>query len=73
VLIQYWNSEVNLAVWVTILIVLSVTVAVLFVGVYGEVEFLFAILKILLVVGVVILGLVIDLGGMPGQPRLGFH
>ncbi|KAL1983522.1 hypothetical protein VTN96DRAFT_10261 [Rasamsonia emersonii] len=72
VLIQYW-TDTSAAIWVTVLIVLSVLVAVLFVGVYGEVEFLFAILKILLVVGVVIMGLVIDLGGVPGQPRLGFH
>ncbi|OKL56444.1 hypothetical protein UA08_08168 [Talaromyces atroroseus] len=73
VLIQYWNTSVNPAVWVTILIVVSVLVAIIFVGVYGEVEFFFAILKILLVIGVVIMGLVIDLGGVPGQQRLGFH
>ncbi|KAI7970144.1 hypothetical protein EIK77_008371 [Talaromyces pinophilus] len=73
VLIQYWNDTINPAVWVTIFIVLSVLVAVIFIGVYGEVEFFFAILKILLVVGIVIMGLVIDLGGVPGKPRLGFH
>ncbi|KAJ5992861.1 hypothetical protein N7451_008585 [Penicillium sp. IBT 35674x] len=72
VLIQYW-TDVNAAVWVTILIVVSVAVAVSFIGVYGEIEFIFAILKILLVIFVVILGLVIDLGGIPGKPRLGFH
>jgi amino acid permease len=33
-----------------------------FIRVYGEIEFIFAILKILLVIFVVILGLVIDLG-----------
>ncbi|QKX54744.1 uncharacterized protein TRUGW13939_01833 [Talaromyces rugulosus] len=73
VLIQYWNESVNPAVWVTVLLILSVLVAVIFVGVYGEVEFFFALLKILLVIGVIILGLVIDLGGVPGKPRLGFH
>ncbi|KAJ5918656.1 Amino acid/polyamine transporter I [Penicillium verhagenii] len=72
VLIQYW-TDINAAVWVTILIIVSVAVAVSFIGVYGEIEFIFAILKILLVVFVVILGLVIDLGGIPGKPRLGFH
>lgn len=72
VLIQYW-TDIHAAVWVTVLIVLSVMVAVLFIGFYGEIEFFFAILKILLVLGVVIMGLVIDLGGVPGQPRLGFH
>jgi hypothetical protein len=73
VLIQYWNDTINPAVWVTIFVVLSVLVAVIFIGVYGEVEFFFAILKIFLVVGIVIMGLVIDLGGVPGKPRLGFH
>ncbi|KAJ5785765.1 Amino acid/polyamine transporter I [Penicillium pulvis] len=72
VLIQYW-TDINAAIWVTILIVVSVAVAVSFIGVYGEIEFIFAILKILLVIFVVILGLVIDLGGIPGKPRLGFH
>jgi amino acid transporter len=66
VLIQYW-TDINAAVWVTILIVVSVVVAISFIGVYGEVEFIFAILKILLVIFVVILGLVIDLGGIPGK------
>lgn len=72
VLIQYW-TDINAAVWVTILIILSVVVAISFIRVYGEIEFVFAILKILLVIFVVILGLVIDLGGVPGQSRLGFH
>lgn len=72
VLIQYW-TDINAAVWVTVLIVVSVVVAISFIGVYGEIEFVFAILKILLVIFVVILGLVIDLGGVPGKPRLGFH
>ncbi|KAJ5179883.1 hypothetical protein N7492_003093 [Penicillium capsulatum] len=72
VLIQYW-TDINAAVWVTLLIVVSVVVAISFIRVYGEVEFVFAILKILLVIFVVILGLVIDLGGVPGVPRLGFH
>ncbi|EPS25348.1 hypothetical protein PDE_00281 [Penicillium oxalicum 114-2] len=72
VLIQYW-TDINAAVWVTILIVVSVVVAISFIRVYGEVEFFFALLKILLVIFVVILGLVISLGGVPGHPRSGFH
>ncbi|KAI2790893.1 hypothetical protein POX_c03744 [Penicillium oxalicum] len=72
VLIQYW-TDINAAVWVTILIVVSVVVAISFIRVYGEVEFVFALLKILLVIFVVILGLVISLGGVPGHPRSGFH
>lgn len=73
VLIQYWDDTISPAVWVTVILFLSVLVAILFVRVYGEVEFFFALLKILLVVGMIILGLVIDLGGAPKQDRLGFH
>ncbi|GKZ24948.1 hypothetical protein AbraIFM66951_011805 [Aspergillus brasiliensis] len=73
VLIQYWNDTLNPAIWVTILIVISAIVSLLFIRVYGEVEFIFAILKILLIIGIILMGLVIDLGGVPGTPRLGFH
>ncbi|PYH42924.1 amino acid transporter [Aspergillus saccharolyticus JOP 1030-1] len=72
VLIQYW-TDLNTAIWVTILIILSAVVALLFIRVYGELEFCFAILKILLIIGIVLMGLVIDLGGVSGTPRLGFH
>ena len=71
VLIQYWTDKYA-ALWITLFILVSFCVGIVFVGVYGEVEFFFAMLKILLVVGIVIMGLVIDLGGVPGQPRIGF-
>ncbi|PYH89274.1 arginine permease [Aspergillus ellipticus CBS 707.79] len=72
VLIQYW-TDLNAAIWVTILIVISAVVSLLFIRVYGELEFGFAILKILLIIGIILMGLVIDLGGVAGTPRLGFH
>ncbi|RCK58981.1 Dicarboxylic amino acid permease [Candida viswanathii] len=40
---------------------------------YGEIEFGFGILKILLILGLIIVGLVIDLGGAPNHDRLGFR
>lgn len=71
VLIQYWTDKYA-ALWITLFILVTFGVGIVFIGVYGEVEFFFALLKILLVVGIVIMGLVIDLGGVPGQPRIGF-
>jgi amino acid transporter len=71
VLIQYWTDKYA-AVWITLFIIVTFGVGIVFVGVYGEIEFFFALLKIFLVVGIVIMGLVIDLGGVPGQPRIGF-
>ena len=38
-----------------------------------DVLFWFAFLKILLVIFLIIFGLVIDLGGIPGQERIGFR
>ncbi|KAI1484561.1 proline-specific permease [Biscogniauxia mediterranea] len=71
VLFQFW-TDLNPAVFIVIFIVLTVAVGFAFVRVFGEVEFVFAILKILLVLFLIILGLVIDLGGVPGTPRIGF-
>ncbi|UPX13278.1 uncharacterized protein EKO05_0003794 [Ascochyta rabiei] len=72
VLFQYW-TDLNPAVWICIFIVITFAVGISFVGIYGEVEFFFACLKILLVVFLIIFGLVIDLGGIPGQERIGFR
>ncbi|KAK7722214.1 hypothetical protein SLS64_000747 [Diaporthe eres] len=71
VLFQFW-TDINSALWIVIFIILTVVVGVAFVRIFGEVEFFFAVLKILLVVFLIILGLVIDLGGIPGTPRIGF-
>ena len=72
VLFQYW-TDLNPAIWICIFIVLTFVVGISFVGIYGEVEFFFACLKILLVIFLIIFGLVIDLGGIPGQERIGFR
>lgn len=38
----------------------------------GEIEFWLSSLKILTLTGIILLGLIIDLGGVRGQPRIGF-
>ncbi|KAI5467930.1 amino acid permease [Mariannaea sp. PMI_226] len=72
VLFEFW-TDLNPSVFIIVFIVLTVAVGISFVRVFGEVEFFFASLKILLVVFLIILGLVIDLGGVPGTPRIGFR
>lgn len=52
---------------------MSIVTGIAFVGVYGEVEFICSMLKIFLVVGLVIVGLIIDLGGISTVPRIGFR
>ncbi|ANB11174.1 proline permease PUT4 [Sugiyamaella lignohabitans] len=72
VIVSYW-TDLSSGIWLTVFIVLSVLSNCWSVRVYGELEFFFAILKILLILGLILAGLVLDLGGVPGQPRLGFH
>ncbi|KAL2202601.1 proline-specific permease [Sarocladium strictum] len=72
VLFQYW-TDVNPSVWIVTFIILTFIVGICFVNLFGEVEFTFALLKIALVIFLIILGLVISLGGVPGTERIGFR
>ena len=40
---------------------------------YGEAEFIFSSIKVVTIVGLLILGLILDLGGGPNHDRLGFR
>nr|ODN85718.1 amino acid transporter [Cryptococcus depauperatus CBS 7841] len=71
--IRYWNDSINGAVWVTILIVFVVAINCLGVGWFGEVEFWLSFIKIITLTGLILLALIIDLGGVPGQERIGFR
>jgi yeast amino acid transporter len=73
VLMRFWIDDVSDAAWIIVFMVLTVAVAVSAIAVYGEVEFWFALLKIVFIVFLILLGLVIDLGGVPGTPRIGFR
>ncbi|KAM5358408.1 hypothetical protein ACJZ2D_015315 [Fusarium nematophilum] len=72
VLFEFW-TDINPSLFIVIFIVLTAAVGLCFVRLFGEVEFWFALLKILLVVFLIILGLVINLGGVPGTERIGFR
>ncbi|KAK4444874.1 amino acid permease [Podospora aff. communis PSN243] len=71
VLFQFW-TDINPAVFIIPFIVITVAVGLAFVRVFGEVEFVFALLKIFLVIFLIIMGLVINLGGIPGTEQIGF-
>lgn len=72
VLFEFW-TDINPSVWIITFIILTVAVGFAFIRLFGEVEYFFAILKILLVVFLIILGLVIDLGGIPGTDPIYFR
>ncbi|OAP57117.1 hypothetical protein AYL99_07854 [Fonsecaea erecta] len=73
VLVQFWNDEINPAAWISIIIVVVVCLNVLAVSIYGEAEFVFASLKIVTIVGLLIMAFIVDLGGSPSGDRLGFR
>ncbi|RHZ61816.1 putative amino acid permease [Aspergillus thermomutatus] len=72
VLIEFWIT-INDAVWITVFSILVLITALVFVRIYGELEFTFAILKILLILGVNIMALVITCGGGPHGESIGFR
>jgi len=73
VLINYWNKDINNAVWITITGVVVIVINFLGTRAFGECEFWFASIKVITIIGLIILGLVIDLGGAPTHDRLGFR
>ncbi|KAI0884580.1 dicarboxylic amino acid permease [Annulohypoxylon maeteangense] len=73
VLFTFWSEDVNPTAYIMAFIVLTFIVGIAFVRVFGEVEFAFAILKVLLVVFLIVLGIIIASGGIPGTPAIGFR
>ncbi|KAK5064913.1 hypothetical protein LTR84_000747 [Exophiala bonariae] len=69
--LEYWpgSRSVNGAAWVTIFLI--VIIAINFFGVrgYGEAEFVFSIIKVMAVIGFILLGIIINTGGIPGDDR----
>ncbi|KAF5559057.1 amino acid permease [Fusarium mexicanum] len=72
-LVQFWNTSINPGVWITIFLLFIIVANLCGAKLYGESEVIFASLKIMLIIGLIIGGLVIDLGGAPNHERLGFR
>lgn len=61
--IQFWRTDINVGVWITVFLVVLAVIQVFGVRGYGEVEFVLSIIKILACCGFIILGIVINCGG----------
>jgi len=59
--------------WIAICLVVVIAINMCGAGVYGEAEFIFASIKVITITGLIILGVVLDLGGGPSHDRLGFR
>lgn len=69
--IGYWDDSVNPVAWVAIFYVLIFAINMFGVKGYGEAEFVLSIIKVLAVIGFIIVGIVINVGGVPGQGYIG--
>ncbi|KAK8042895.1 proline-specific permease [Apiospora phragmitis] len=72
ILLDYWETPVPTAVWITIILVVTLILNIIAVEVFGEAEFWFASIKLITIVGLVILGIVLMCGGGPTHEALGF-
>jgi len=74
-LINFWDKhqKINSAVWITIGIAVVIAINLMGAGIYGEAEFIFASIKVITIVVLIILGIVLDLGGGPDHDRIGFR
>jgi amino acid transporter len=76
ILISFWDPNTghgHVAGYTTVLCVLVCLVNIFGVRYFGESEFIFSLIKLTLISGLIIVGLVIDLGGAPNHERLGFR
>ncbi|KAH8674276.1 amino acid permease [Xylariales sp. PMI_506] len=71
-LIGFWNTSISPAVWYTVFIVVIVAMNFCGVRVYGEAEVFFSILKILLIIGLILAGIIVNAGGSPTHEYIGF-
>ncbi|GAA6030998.1 hypothetical protein JCM8097_008979 [Rhodosporidiobolus ruineniae] len=69
IIVQYWEgaANVNLAVWITVFIVVVVAFNFIGVGAFGESEFWFSLIKVTAVLGLIICALIITAGGVPSS------
>lgn len=73
VVVRYWTQSVHIAVWMVIFIAFIFIVNLLGVRVFGELEFWFSSIKVIALIGLLLMGIIIDLGGNPKHDRIGFR
>lgn len=70
--IEYWSEgSINNDAWVAIFLVMIVVINLFGVKGYGEAEFVFAIIKVIAVIGYIILGIILNCGGGPDGSYIG--
>ncbi|EMD40284.1 hypothetical protein CERSUDRAFT_62300 [Gelatoporia subvermispora B] len=76
VILQFWDARIQPWQWALIIIVPIFVLQLIHVRVYGETEYWFAMIKVIMILVFIIVGLVYDWGGVHGHPGPGlsnFH
>jgi amino acid transporter len=75
IVLQYWvpRDKVNPGVWITVFLVVIVSINYFGVKFFGEFEFWLSSFKIIVIVSVILLSLILALGGGPDHDRKGFR
>ncbi|THZ85380.1 AAT family amino acid transporter [Aureobasidium pullulans] len=70
-IIHFWegSQKINSSAWIVPLLVALVVIQFFGVRGYGEVEYVLSLMKILACIGFMILGVIIDVGGVPSDDR----
>lgn len=72
ILFDYWKIPVSPAVWITIILFVTLGLNIFGVALFGEAEFWFASIKLITIMGLILVSLVIICGGSPDQKAIGF-
>jgi len=74
ILITYWDPDTKHAgIYIAVCCVFICLINIFGVRYFGEAEFIFSLIKLSLITGLLIAGLAIDLGGGPNHDRIGFR
>jgi amino acid transporter len=71
-IIQYWDESLSIGIWIGVFWAVFTAINFLPVQAYGELEFVFASIKVITIVGFMIFAICVDCG-VGKQPYLGFH
>ncbi|PLW16975.1 hypothetical protein PCASD_10902 [Puccinia coronata f. sp. avenae] len=72
-IINYWTTDVNNAVWIALFWIIAGLINLGGARSYAEFEFWFSSIKIVTMVGLIILGIILDAGGGPDHDAIGFR
>ncbi|KAF8916133.1 general APC amino acid permease [Mucidula mucida] len=74
ILLTFWDPNTgHTGIYIAVILVLMCVINIFGVRYFGESEFIFSLIKLSTIIGLILAGLVIDLGGGPDHDRIGFR